>query len=38
VILWRDDWEVHELAFATPQAFAAHGLPRWEPPFAEDAA
>lgn len=37
-ILWRDDWEVHELAFATAQDFAAHGLPTWEPPFAEDAA
>ncbi len=27
ILMWRDDWEVHELSFATGQALAAYGLP-----------
>lgn len=30
IILWRDDWEVHELRFATGRDFAAFGLPGGE--------
>lgn len=28
VLMWRDDWEVHELNFPTARAFAAYGLPQ----------
>ena len=27
MLMWRDDWEVHELSFATGREFAAYGLP-----------
>jgi type VI secretion system ImpM family protein len=27
ILMWRDDWEVHELSFATGRDFAAFGLP-----------
>jgi type VI secretion system ImpM family protein len=27
MLMWRDDWEVHELSFATGREFAAFGLP-----------
>ncbi|NJM82354.1 MAG: type VI secretion system-associated protein TagF [Tabrizicola sp.] len=27
MLMWRDDWEVHELGFRTGQAFAEFGLP-----------
>jgi type VI secretion system ImpM family protein len=27
ILMWRDDWEVHELSFATGSDFAAFGLP-----------
>lgn len=27
IVLWRDDWEVHELRFASASSFAAFGLP-----------
>lgn len=28
ILMWRDDWEVHELSFPTSRAFAAFGLPQ----------
>jgi type VI secretion system protein ImpM len=28
ILMWRDDWEVHELSFATGREFAAFGLPQ----------
>jgi type VI secretion system ImpM family protein len=28
ILMWRDDWEVHELNFPTGHAFAAFGLPQ----------
>lgn len=28
ILMWRDDWEVHELSFPTGRAFAAFGLPQ----------
>ncbi|MES2539931.1 MAG: type VI secretion system-associated protein TagF [Pseudomonadota bacterium] len=28
VMMWRDDWEVHELNFPSGRAFAAFGLPQ----------
>jgi type VI secretion system ImpM family protein len=28
ILMWRDDWEVHELSFPTGRAFAAYGLPQ----------
>ncbi len=27
ILVWRDDWEVHELSFPTARDFAAFGLP-----------
>lgn len=28
MVMWRDDWEVHELRFPTGRDFAAYGLPQ----------
>ena len=28
IVMWRDDWEVHELSFPSGRAFAAFGLPQ----------
>ncbi len=28
ILMWRDDWEVHELSFPSGRAFAAFGLPQ----------